>query len=272
MVEPIKRKTLWSVLRNCLRASLALWTVFVGVVLLWAVARETLTVEQMARVQARSAFEKDAVYRQWVASHGGVYVPVSEKTPPSPYLSDVDERDITTPSGRALTLVNPPYMTRQVHEMALQLHGLRGHITSLDPIRPANAGDEWETKALKALEQGEMEVSSVEELDNARHMRLMRPLITTEACLKCHAEYGNKVGDLRGGISVSVPMAPLQTAAREHIATLALGHGLIWLLGMGAITIGGLHLRRFARLRDWAKEQSGDHYGRDRRGTRQKPR
>ena len=72
----------------------------------------------MARSEARIAYNKDLVYRRWNASHGGVYVPVSDQTPPNPYL-DVPEREITTPSGRLLTLVKPAYMTRQVHAVPL---------------------------------------------------------------------------------------------------------------------------------------------------------
>jgi PAS domain S-box-containing protein len=86
-------------------------------------------------------------------------------------------------------------------------------------------------------------------------MRLMSPMVTEQSCLKCHAEQGYKVGDLRGGISVSVPMAPLQAVARGHVTALVLGHGLIWLLGLGGISVGGLHLKRRIREADGAEEQ-----------------
>ena len=254
MVESNNPKTRWTVLRNYLWAILSLWTVFVGLVLLWSLFQHKRETLEAARVQARSAFEKDMVYRQWAAIHGGVYVPVTEQTPPNPYLASVDERDITTPSGRRLTLMNPAYMTRQVHEIGAKQYGLRGHITSLDPIRPANAADAWETKALRAFEQGVTEVSSVEKFDNKVYMRLMHPLFTEQSCLKCHDEQGYKVGDLRGGISVSVPMAPLQAIARKHMATLALGHSLIWLLGIVGISLGGRNARHNIREHDRAEE------------------
>jgi hypothetical protein len=90
---------------------------------------------------------KDVVYRRWNAGHGGIYVPVTDETPPNPYL-EVPERDITTQSGVVLTLMNPAYMTRQVHELGAKAFGIQGHITSLNPIRPANAPDSWEARAL----------------------------------------------------------------------------------------------------------------------------
>ncbi|MHC4396397.1 MAG: PAS domain-containing protein [Planctomycetota bacterium] len=248
-------KTRLRVLRNYFWALLALWTTLVGLVLLWSLAHQRIETEEAARIQGRAAFEKDLVYRRWVASHGGVYVPVTEQTSPNLYLSGIEERDIITPSGRVLTLINPAYMTRQVHEIGAEQYGLRGHITSLKPIRPANAADEWETKALRAFERGAEEVSSIEKLDNEDYMRLMCPMITEQACLRCHAEQGYKVGDLRGGISVSVPMAPLRAIASGQLTMLALGHGVLWLLGVSGISIGGRHLRQRIREREQVEEQ-----------------
>src|SRR5689334_19254807 len=88
------------------------WTgvVLVSFVLYARLAHEGVLA--LAAAQARASFEKDIAYRRWVTARGGVYVPVSEATPPNPHLH-LDERDITTPSGRHLTLVNPAYMTRQ---------------------------------------------------------------------------------------------------------------------------------------------------------------
>jgi PAS domain S-box-containing protein len=253
-----KSKTRLRVLRNYFWGLLALWTLLVGSALLWSLLRQRHEITEVAYFQVRSAFEKDVVYRQWAAKHGGVYVPVTGQTPPSPYLSHIEERDIETPSGRKLTLMNPSYMTRQMHEMGAVSYGLQGHITSLDPIRPANAADQWEAKALRAFEQGAKEVSSIEKIGEREYMRLMRPMIVEQDCLKCHAEQGYKVGDLRGGISVSVPMAPIQAIAKGYILTLAAGHFLLWLLGLGGISLGGhrLKLRVMERYIDEQEQES----------------
>ena len=214
------------------------WTLVVGLLVLWNVRDQRRDHLEIARRHAQSAFEKDLVYRRWVANNGGVYVPVSEETPPNPYLSHLKERDIITPSGLKLTLINPAYMTRLVHELGLKQFGIHGHITSLDPIRPQNAPDPWEKEALLAFEKGKTEVSEIRELDGRLYMRLMRPLFTEEACLACHAAQGYELGDIRGGISVSVPFEPIQTIARRHFTTMALGHILLWLLGLGGIGLG----------------------------------
>jgi signal transduction histidine kinase/PAS domain-containing protein len=242
-------------LRTYFWALLVLWTVLVGLTFLWGMIHQEHETLETAHLQAQSAFEKDLVYRLWAAMHGGVYVPATELTPPSPYLSNVEERDIVTPSGRPLTLMNPAYMTRQVHEIGVERYGFRGHITSLNPIRSANAADLWETEALKSFEQGLMEVSSIEIMDEKEYMRLMRPLNTEQSCLKCHAEQGYKLGDLRGGISVSVLMAPLRVIARGHMITLILGHSLLWLLGLGGIILGQWRLRKQMLKHDQVQEE-----------------
>lgn len=208
----------------------------------------------MARIQAQVAYQRDVIYRRWNAENGGVYVPVTEKTAPNPYL-ETPNRDITGPSGTQLTLINPAYMTRQVHELAEKAYGVHGHITSLSPIRPENAADPWETQALKAFELGEKEVSSVEDMDSRPYMRLMRPLTTEEGCLKCHAKQGYQVGDIRGGISVAVPMEPLWLLERSRMRDLAGAHGLIWLVGMVAVGVGSRRLNHQISERRKAEEK-----------------
>ncbi len=214
-------------------------------VLVWNLLLDRDGTLESARYHAQSAFEKDLVYRRWAAGHGGVYVPISENTPPNPYLTNVEERDITTPSGRRLTLINPAYMTRQVHELEAKQYGLRGHITSLNPINPKNAADPWEAEALRAFEKGEAEAIKETEIEGESYMRLMRPMITEESCLKCHADQGYKVGDIRGGISVTVPMAPLLQILRDHSMTLILGQSMIWILGLGGIGLGVRSIKRW---------------------------
>jgi PAS domain S-box-containing protein len=150
----------------------------------------------------------------------------------------VPERDIVTPSGRRLTLLNPAYMTRQVYELA-QASGLpRGHLTSLKPLRPENTPDPWEKKALEAFEHGVDEVSEVVSIDGQPAMRLMRPFRIDLSCLTCHEEQGYKVGDIRGGISVSVPMSPIMPNV-SHTWSLILGHVVLWMLGVVGIVLAG---------------------------------
>lgn len=168
--------------------------------------------EDVARAQARVMFEHIVLTRRWNAQHGGVYVPITATTWPNPYLKG-PERDVVTEKGAKLTKINPAFMTRQVSELALETDGVQFHITSLNPIRPKNAPTSWERRALERFEQGEKESGEV--LYDEHKYRYMAPLITEKGCLKCHAEQGYKLGDIRGGISVTQPVPEL-LHNREH--------------------------------------------------------
>ena len=124
----------------------------------------------MALEAARINFDKDLLYRRWASKHGGVYVPVTPETPPNPYLEHVAERDITTPSGRQLTLMNPAYMTRQVYTFSQKESAIRGHLTSLKPLRPENRADPWEVQALKSFEQAKSEAFTIEAMEGQPYL------------------------------------------------------------------------------------------------------
>jgi PAS domain S-box-containing protein len=159
-------------------------------------------------------------------------------------LTNVVERDLVTPSGRRLTLMNPAYMTRQVHELEVQESGRLGHITSLKPLRPENAPDAGEAAALRAFEQGRTEVKSREPLNGQPCLRLMKPLVTEAACLTCHAVQGYKEGEIRGGISIAVPLAPYQALTQARIRHIAGTHAGLWTLGALGIFLGGRQIRQ----------------------------
>ena len=213
----------------------ALWTLLLLALGAWRSHSDWSALKSAARNLAEESYRKDILYRRWATLHGGVYAPATEQTPPNPYLA-VPERDIVTPSGKALTLINPAYMTRQVHELVAEAFGVRAHLTSLNPIRPGNAPDEWERQALLAFGRGEKESVSFEALDGESYLRFMRPMIAEKGCLKCHAAQGYREGDIRGGISVSIPWRPYRRALSGQIAATVTGYGAVWGLGLLGLT------------------------------------
>ena len=82
-------------------------------------------IKDLAKKEATTCLNKDFALRYWAASHGGVYVPITESTPPNPFLNNLPERDIKTPSGNSLTLMNPAYMLRQTMNQYESLYGVR---------------------------------------------------------------------------------------------------------------------------------------------------
>ena len=219
-------------LNRMLLLGAAVWTLLICGMLALHLFDAKRNLEYLAHESASENIQKDVLYRLWSAEHGGVYVPVTEKTPPNPYLKNVPERDITTPSGRKLTLINPAYMTRQVHELVRSRGGVAGHLTSLRPIRPENRADEWEKKALIAIESGRKEFGEIVTINGDSQYRLMVPLFVQEPCLKCHASQGYKLGDLRGGISAAVRMKDFDDISKAHLASESRNFAGIWLLGV----------------------------------------
>ena len=235
----------WLQVQNYIRwGGLLFWSVLLAASLTRNLRQAELNLQEYARITARTAFAKDVLYRRWSSNHGGVYVAITAETQPNPYLKDVPGRDITATNGTVYTLINPAYMTREVFELQEADIGVLGHITSLNPIRPQNAADPWETAALQAFENGTKEVSSVETLNGQSFMRLMRPLFVEERCLTCHAKQNYTLGQVRGGISESVPLTPLRTAGESDIQNQVIGHIVIWLAGIIGMLVAFSALNR----------------------------
>ncbi|MFC1537368.1 PAS domain S-box protein [Gemmatimonadota bacterium] len=237
------------------------WTAVIAVSFVWYYYMENHHDIEVAKTSARISIEKDIIYRRWAAMHRGVYVSATGQTPPNPYL-DVPERDIHTPSGQLLTLINPSYMIRLVEELSPDTSSISGRLSSLRPINPDNVADPWEAKALRAFEKGEPEASSVEMFKGKAQYRFMLPLVVEQSCLKCHAEQGYKLGDIRGGLSVAVPMAPLRAASSKVIFEVTVAHSLLWLLGVLGILIGTRNIQaridEQAKIENILKEKSHD--------------
>ncbi|MFZ2949308.1 MAG: response regulator [Desulfuromonadaceae bacterium] len=227
----------------------AAWTLLLLASAVLTIREHNVSLANLARAEARAAIGRDILYRRWVSSQGGLYIPATEKSPPSPYLSHIPERDISTPSGKKLTLINPAYMTRQVYDLARETGSDigTGHLTSLNPIRPENLPDPWEKRALDSFETGSQEVSEMVRINGLPFMRLMKVFVTDKSCLKCHSSQGYKVGDIRGGLSVTIPVRPLIAATRKRISESMAMHSLVWLLGLGMTGLGARQLTRNAR-------------------------
>lgn len=218
------------------------WSVFIGISLAWNIHQEANETMGMAIASARTNIHKDIVFRKWVASHGGVYVAPTLKTPPNPYLK-VPNRDVFTDKGIKLTLMNPAYALRELQSMD-EGSGIRSHITSLKLLNPNNVADEWEAGVLKDFEQlGSKESMAVRKVDGQLHLRLMQPFIVTADCLKCHGQQGYKVGDIRGGISSDVSLGIYEEDEKKRDTFQSMTHGFVWLVGL--LGLGGFYRREY---------------------------
>jgi len=226
-------------------ALMVAWTGLLGSSFTWqyfAVRRQAV---ELGLAKAVTAFEWGRLFRTWVSRQGGVYAAVSDRLAPNSLLAHVTERDVQAPSGRQLTKVNAAYMARLVFESIDRPEQLgRGRLVSLRPLNPANAPDPWEEKALHAFEAGAAEVSETLAIDGRLYMRLLRASKVEKSCLDCHEEQGYRIGDVRGGVGVTVPISDILEAADLQTHRLAAVHGLLWVLGLGLIGFGGRRVSR----------------------------
>ena len=152
--------------------------------------------------------------RKWIADHGGVFVERLPRSQPSPYLADPE---ILDHQGRRYTKETPAMVTKELAKYSREEGLFWFHITSLKLTNPENAPDPFERRALLAFERENLrEFVSIETIDQQAYLRYISPLYVEEACLKCHLEQGYKLGDVRGAISVSLPMDKTFTEATQN--------------------------------------------------------
>lgn len=167
--------------------------------------RQERLILQQVENEARAVFHQIVVMRKWIADHGGVFV---EKLPwkePPPHLYDPG---IVDAQGRHYVRETPAMVTKELGKYAREKGLYWFHITSLLLTNPENAPDEFERKALLAFEQKSLhELINIESLDGQHYLRYISPLYVEEACLPCHVGQGYAVGDIRGAISVTIPLS-----------------------------------------------------------------
>lgn len=232
-----------SIKKYCIVTAVA-WSIIMATLAGWSIYNVSATTNELALIEARALFSKDKAARFWASEHGGVYVPKTNKTPPNPFLAHIPERDITTASGKELTLMNPAYMLRQMMSEYELLYGAKGHITSLIHYRPETAPDKWEEKALKMFEIGSKEVVEVSDIGGKPYLRLMQPLYVSKSCLKCHGVQGYKEGDVRGGVSLSIPLGNYYNVQKQTLFRQLTAFGIAWMIGLLFIFFLKRHIER----------------------------
>ncbi len=175
--------------------------------------KQNKMIMRSAYLLAEGYFESIVLTRRWNAHYGGIYVLKKEEMRSNPYL---ENPDITTADGVVYTKKNPALMTREISKLAKQFGKYQYHITSLNLINPNNTPDPWERESLQAFETGVKEVTQITELEGKKIYRFMRPLLYEKGCVSCHAKQGYRLGDVRGGISVSLPYNVIEIVIKKN--------------------------------------------------------
>ena len=164
--------------------------------------QEDLVVEQATR-QAKMLFNQIRLTRQWVSDHNGLFFIKSDGVEKNPFL---DESEIQDAEGNWLVKRNPAMVTRELSAYAAREGVGQFNVTSLKPVNPENSPDDFERRSLLKFADGTTEAIEIEKVGGSYRLRYMAPLKVDLRCLECHGKQGYELGDIRGGMNVTVPM------------------------------------------------------------------
>ena len=214
-------------------AVVAVLTLSYGLLLIYASHLQNRLVIGQAEQQARMLYKQILLTRQWVADHQGLFLVQSETTRPNIYLN---EPVITTETGLMLVKRNPAMVTRELSEYAARSGLGWFRVTSLQPVNPGNAPDAFEQESLHSFSKGEAEHLAIDRNNDGRVLRYAAPLITETSCLSCHSEHGYHTGDIRGVLSISIPIAWADAFIETNNQTIFL-LGLLSVLAAAAVML-----------------------------------
>ncbi len=170
--------------------------------------RQTELIREQLAHEGRAFFQEIVQTRHWIIRQDGVYVKQKPGMRVDPFLDGIKDLEtaISDQHGHNYLLRNHAAITKMISAMAAEERLFRINITSLTPLNPLNEPDAFEQEALEGFEKNDNnEFFEFEKTPSGMLFRYMAPLLTEEACLKCHAGQGYEEGDIRGGISISIP-------------------------------------------------------------------
>jgi len=174
-------------------------------------------VMEQASQQARILYKQILLTRQWISDHQGLFLVKTSGVKENPYLH---EATIRADDGTVFVKRNPAMVTRELSEYAAESGFCWFRITSLEPVNPVNMPDDFERDAMERFKNGLAEFEAITDSPEGRVHRYIAPLLVQESCLTCHAEHGYSVGDIRGALSISVPLAWADKVIHKNNSTI----------------------------------------------------
>ena len=226
-----------------------------GLILTFMTSLQNDLVIGQAKQQARMLHHQLILTRLWISDHQGLFVVKTEQVKENPYL---DDANLETENGITLVKRNPAMVTRELSEYAQKAGYGWFRVTSLNPVNPLNEPDAFERSSLEYFNRVPIdEYMEIESSGSLKTLRYISPLIVKPSCLSCHAKHGYKEGDIRGALSISIPIDWADaTIARNNRFILLLGSFAVLLVtGLLYLLFNGLVSNRLAAL-----EQIMDRY------------
>lgn len=168
--------------------------------------------------EARGHFREIDLVRKWARRHRGIFVPKTPTTQVNPFLAEIPGLDTTIKdrSGQEYVLHTQSTLTKQLSEMARLVNAPSFRLIGPNPLNPANRPSEEETKALEKLQEGDSDTFWETTVEGDLFFHYLAALRAERECLPCHASKGYKLGDLLGGISMTMPLGANLYVARHN--------------------------------------------------------
>lgn len=171
-------------------------------------------------------------------------------------------RDIAYERGRImyemirLAKINPVLMAADPMLFRQQnMKDIRYRIVSKHPRNPENSPDPWESAALSRFERGSSDIfQSFLNQEEGGYFRYIGPVYMESSCLVCHAAGNSKVGDVRGGISVTVMAKPIVASHAGSHHTIDIMH----IIGFLLLSTTSVFLMFQLRRQWWLLQQTRD--------------
>ena len=173
-------------------------------------------VMEQVETEAKSLLTSMMLMHEWVANYDGVWT----DKPGDTYF--VEENGFYQKT--------PAMVTKELSTLLEDKGFYRFHLTSQHLKNPENAPLPSEERMLEVLALGKSGVGQIEALDGQLVYHYMVPLVTEESCLKCHEEQGHQLGDLRGGLSIFLPMNRVDITLAQNRWMLIFSAAIIVLL------------------------------------------
>ena len=140
--------------------------------------------------QAKSLFKQIILTRRWISEH-----------------DDISETEMIEKIDRKFSKKNPAYIIKELSKYA-EKEGLYWfRITSLKLTNTENKPDDFERTALEEFEKGQINAyAKTDKIGTNYFYRYIAPLYIEQSCLECHVHQGYKIGDIRGALSIAIPM------------------------------------------------------------------
>ena len=197
-----------------------------GIIFAWTGIQNEKQAKEQVLTQARVLTKQIIITRRWVTECGGVMVPRDSKGANNTRFFYDDRMETSRGTYQRFT---PAMVTKKLSQYSDSEDLYRFHLASLTPFNPDNSPDNFEKMALdKFSKEGSKEMIIFERQGKNKLLHYMVPLHVEQGCLECHIDQKNSPNNIRGGLSVFLPIDKMMSSIEKgHLKMALAGTGFI---------------------------------------------